>query len=152
MFYKNKLGFSIVLISLLAFSAFMVGSQPVAAVDLASYAFISVSPNIVGINEQVLVLMWLSSVPPTAQGVGGDRWQGYQCTITKPDGTTENKGPFSSDAVAGAYFLYKPTIPGKYYFQFSFPGQRINATGNYYLPSTSPSRAHCHSRSNTTLP
>ena len=126
------------LVLLLTASALFAGVSYVEAADLASYAFLSVSPKTVGINENVLVLMWLSSVPPTAQGAGGDRWQGYTCTITKPDGTTENKGPFSSDAVAGAYFMYNPNTVGIYTFQFSFPGQTISATGNYYKPSTSP--------------
>jgi hypothetical protein len=82
--------------------------------------------------------MWLSSVPPTAQGAGGDRWQGYVCEISKPDGSKETQGPFTSDAVAGAYFMYTPTLTGIYRFQFSFPGQTISATNNYYTPSTSP--------------
>jgi hypothetical protein len=46
-------------------------------------------------------------------------------TITKPDTTTENKGPFRSDAVGGAFFVYTPASTGVYKFQMHFPGQRI---------------------------
>lgn len=126
------------LLLLLSLSSFMSMFQSVQAADISTYAFLSVTPKTVGVGENLLVLMWLSSVPPTAQGAGGDRWQGYTCKITKPDGTVENRGPFTSDAVAGAYFMYTPTVVGKYTFQFSFPGQTIAATGNYYKPSTSP--------------
>ena len=44
-------------------------------------------------------------------------------TITKPDGTKETQGPFTSDPLGDQYFMYKPDIVGKYYFQMSFPGQ-----------------------------
>ncbi len=66
-------------------------------------------------------------------------------TITKPDGTTETKGPYTSDPTGSTWFYYAPTQIGTYQFQFSFPGQQVNGTdqyGNrisgYYQPSTSP--------------
>ena len=97
----------------------------VRALDIPSFAFLTVLPNPVGVNEQVYVSMFLSDPPPTAAGPQGDRWQGYKVTITKPDGTTEEKGPYTSDAVSGAGFSYTPTMVGTYKFQFHFPGQRI---------------------------
>jgi len=111
-------------------------AAPVMARDIPTYAFLSVVPNPVGVNQQVWVTMWLSEPPPTAFGPGGDRWGGFMVTIEKPDGTSEKKGPYSSDAVGAAYFIYVPDQVGTYYFQFSFPGQTI--AGNYYMPSTSP--------------
>lgn len=135
---ENQLAATLFLAIVLVFSSMMAAIPQVQATDLETYAFLSVTPRTVGVGEQVLVLMWLSSVPPTAQGAGGDRWQGYNVVITKPDGSTENQGPFTSDAVAGAYFMYTPQIVGRYTFQFSFPGQTISATNNYYKPSTSP--------------
>jgi len=135
---KKPLVFSFILISVLATALFFAAIPQAQAVDLDTYAFLSVTPRTVGVSENVLVLMWLSSVPPTAQGASGDRWEGYMCEITKPDGSTESQGPFTSDAVAGAYFMYAPQQAGIYKFVFKFPGQTIAATGNYYKPSTSP--------------
>jgi outer membrane protein assembly factor BamB len=119
----------------------------VKAADVKTYAFLAATPNPTGVNQDVLVMMWLDSPPATAVGPFGDRWQGYTVTITKPDGTTETKGPYTSDPVSGAYFMYTPTMIGKYKMQFSFPGQHITGSlvflgppipiDNEYLPSTS---------------
>ncbi len=74
--------------------------------------------------------MWLDKPPPTAAGIGGDRWQGYTITITKPDGTKDNIGPLNSDATSSTYTFYTPTQPGTYSITFKFPGQ----TASLYNP------------------
>ncbi|MEM2045829.1 MAG: PQQ-binding-like beta-propeller repeat protein [Candidatus Bathyarchaeia archaeon] len=114
-----------VFLALLIASTFpsMVFSQQVP--EVATYAFLSVSPNPVGKGQAVSVMFWLDSAPPTAAGALGDRWEGFIVKITKPDGTTETKGPYRSDAVGGAYFQYIPDQVGTYKFQFSFPGQTL---------------------------
>ncbi len=91
--------------------------------QIPTYAYITANPNPVGVGQDIFVVMWLANVAPTAAGAGGDRWGGYMVTITKPDGTTESKGPYTADATSSAYFLYKPTQTGTYTFAFSFPGQ-----------------------------
>jgi hypothetical protein len=68
-------------------------------------------------------MIWINWAPPTAGGSGGDRWQNYRVTITRPDGTNETKGPYTSDATSSTYFLYTPTKLGTYTFEFKFPGQ-----------------------------
>jgi hypothetical protein len=90
---------------------------------IPTYAYIVASPDPVGVGGTAFVVMWLNWPPPTAGGSGGDRWTGYTVTITKPDGTTESKGPFSSEATSAAFFLYTPTQIGTYTFNFKFPGQ-----------------------------
>ncbi|MFB3888174.1 MAG: PQQ-binding-like beta-propeller repeat protein [Candidatus Bathyarchaeia archaeon] len=138
---KNGKQSTTTLILILAFAALAAQVSTVtAAVEFDTYAFIAVAPNPIGVGEVTHVGFWLSDVPPTAFGGAGDRWQGMMLTITKPDGTTESKGPFTSDAVASAWIDYTPTMVGTYYFQFSFPGQTI-MVGNvsqYYKPSVSP--------------
>jgi hypothetical protein len=135
------------LILILTFAAMISVAPSVQAADVPTWAYISVSPNPVGVGQEAIVLMWLNLPPPTAQGPYGDRWQGYSLTITKPDGSTESK-TFTSDAVSGAYYQFAPTMTGKYYFQFTFPGQRItgdasgglgppNIIDNQYQASTS---------------
>ncbi len=130
---------------LLAVSAVFATIPGVKAADVPTYAFLAVNPNPVGINQQVQVSMWMSDPPPTAVGPAGDRWQGIMLTILKPDGSTETKGPYTSDAVGGAYYVFNPTAIGTYSFQWTFPGQHIQGMGvippipldNQYLASTS---------------
>jgi len=103
--------------------------------EVPTYLFISVSPNPVGVGQTVYVMFWLDFPPPTAAGAGGDRWEGLTVTITKPDQTTETKGPYRSDAVGGAWFAFTPDKVGTYKLQAKFPGQTI--AGVYYKPSQS---------------
>ncbi|MGF3522204.1 MAG: PQQ-binding-like beta-propeller repeat protein, partial [Candidatus Bathyarchaeia archaeon] len=91
--------------------------------SIPTYAYIVASPNPIGVGQTAFVVFWLDKVPPTAGGIGGDRWTGFTVKITAPDGTTETKGPYTSDATSAAWFLYTPTKLGTYRFDFSFPGQ-----------------------------
>jgi hypothetical protein len=116
------------------------------AVDIPSYAFLSVKPTPIGVNQPLSVIMWLSAAPPTAAGAQGERWEGFEVAVTKPDGSKETLGPFSSDPVGSAYTYYVPDQVGTYYFKFSFPGQQVTGTeaisgrsvDYYYKPSSSP--------------
>ena len=134
---KKQVLTTISLILILTFAALMASVPNAKAADVPTWAYVAVSPNPVGVNQQVIVMMWLNLPPPTAQGPYGDRWEGYVLTITKPDGTTGTQGPFRSDAVSGAYYQFAPTMTGKYTFQFSFPGQHIkgDASGGLGPPA-----------------
>ncbi|MCW4018739.1 MAG: PQQ-binding-like beta-propeller repeat protein [Candidatus Bathyarchaeota archaeon] len=116
--------------------------------NVPTYAFLNVEPNPVGIGQTVFVTFWLDKVPPTANVAFGDRWENMTVKVTKPDGTTQNYGPFSSDDVGASYMTFIPDALGTYKFQFIFPGQIIaganpaptgtnNAAtvGDYYMPS-----------------
>ncbi len=37
---------------------------------LTTYAYVAASPNPVGVNQQVFIVMWIDKVPPTAGGIG----------------------------------------------------------------------------------
>ncbi|MFA5365440.1 MAG: PQQ-binding-like beta-propeller repeat protein [Candidatus Bathyarchaeia archaeon] len=139
-FNKNKTATSFALILLLTLSVLTAVAQPASAQAAtstsATYAFITVNPNPIGVGQMLQVSFWLTIPPPTAVADQGDRWQGFSVTITKPDGTTELKSGYSSDAVGAAFFVYYPTLIGTYKFQMSFPGQTL--TNNItYLPSQS---------------
>jgi outer membrane protein assembly factor BamB len=125
------------LILILTMTIFATGTQFANAAEAETWAFISVLPNPVGVGEEVHVAFWLSLVPPTAMGGQGERWENMQVTIEKPDGTTETKGPYTSEPIGAAFFSYVPTMTGVYSFQFSFPGQTLPSTSIYYKPSTS---------------
>lgn len=144
---KKKVLATIILVLMLNIATLMASIPLAEATDVKTYAFLAATPNPAGVGQDVLVMMWLDSPPPTAVGPFGSRWEGYTCTITKPDGTTETKGPYTSDPVSGAYFMYTPTMVGTYKLQFSFPGQHVTGSlvflgppvpiDNEYLPSTS---------------
>ena len=116
-----------------------------------TWAYISVQPNPSGVGQAVFLNFWLDKVPPTAAQFYGDRWEGYIVTVTKPDGTTEKLGPFTSDAAGGAFTTYTPATTGNYSFVFNFPGQTIQGKnpppggttmnpqqiGDIFQPSTS---------------
>ncbi len=147
LFPQNKqIIMTLFLILVLAVPAFLTALPTAQAKDtIDTYAFIVVSPNPTGVNQQVFVGMWLNVISPTGGVAGvGDRFQGFMAKITKPDGTTETNGPHMADAVSSAFFAYTPNQVGTYFFEFSFPGQNIKGVdrlGVYYdvdfKPSTS---------------
>ncbi len=98
---------------------------------IPTYAYINIAPNPVGVGQQVSLNAWLDKVPPGAVGQWGMRWENMKIEVTKPDGTTEVKGPYTSDPVGGAWDWYTPTQTGTYKFVFSFPGQ-VAASKNPY--------------------
>ena len=145
--YIQKKYATIALALILLISASMIYLPTAKADVLPTYLFLSISPNPIGVEQTLSVNFWLDKVTPTASGPTGDRWEDITVAITRPDGTSENKGPFTFDAVASGSFKYTPTQIGTYTFQASFPGQDIVGwggffgnvwTNNTYLQSTSP--------------
>jgi len=120
--------------------------------NIPTYAYVNVSPNPAGLGQQVTIGMWIQIPPPTASGAVGDRWHNFNVTITKPDGTKETLGPFTSDDTGGTYALYAPTQLGNYSFVFNYPGETMPGAngasqsnayiGDYFMPSTSET-AYC---------
>jgi hypothetical protein len=90
-------------------------------VTVPTWAYIYATPNPLGVNQETLFVYWLDSIPPTALGAYGDRWQGFTVEITAPDGSKETLGPFTSDALGGGYARYVPTQVGIYKVVLHFP-------------------------------
>lgn len=88
-------------------------------------AFLSVSPNPIGVNQQLLVNMWITF--PSGEG---KYMTGYTVHITKPDGTTEDVALKSYVADGTSWFTMIPNQVGTYQFQFSFAGEYFPA--GYY--------------------
>ncbi len=116
--------------------------------QIPTYAYCNVAPNPSGLGQTVTVGMWIQIPPPTAAGTLGDRWHGFKLTVTRPDGTTETLGPFTSDATGGTWTSYTPTALGNYSFVVNYPGETMPGSGgasqnnayigDYFMPSTSP--------------
>ncbi|MGB9842267.1 MAG: PQQ-binding-like beta-propeller repeat protein, partial [Candidatus Bathyarchaeales archaeon] len=136
---KNKIITALTTFLVLTFAITLLALPIANAADIPTYAFISVAPNPAGVGQAVSVVYWLDKVPPTASGPLGDRWQGWQLEIIKPDGRIETVDLGPSDAAASGYLRYTPEQTGTYYFKLSFPGQNITVgnTVNYYKPSES---------------
>jgi len=122
--------------------------------QIRTNAYITVAPTPVGVDQTVNLIFWIDSPPPTAAGAEGGRWQNMKVDVTKPDGTTENLGSFTSDPVGGGWATYTPTQVGTYTFTFTFPEQVATLTGPSGLPG-SPSNyvndTYLSSTASTTL-
>jgi hypothetical protein len=108
--------------------------------QIPTYAYINVAPNPAGLGQTVNIGMWINNPPPDASRTYGDRWQNYKVTVTKPDGTNETLGPFTSDDTGGTHADYAPTQLGNYSFFFSFPGQTL--AGNNLDPTSAGPSAY----------
>lgn len=118
--------------------------------NIDTFTFVSPAPSSIGVNQQAIVTFLVDKVNPVAL-IRSDFFTGFMVTITKPDGTTETKGPLSADSTSAGWFTYTPTQVGTYYFQVTFPGQWANSTAGtmtmfgpvlqntnrWYKPSTS---------------
>ncbi len=139
--WKNKSKTTaIAFVLLLTFGVIFVALPLASAHDpswqIPTYAYLAVSPNPVGVNEPVFLLMWIDKVPPTAGGIGGERWEGYNIKVTKPDDTIEDLGIFTSDATSSTFTQYTPNQVGTYTFNFTFPGQVADLFGPTGIPGS----------------
>jgi len=108
---------AVIFVLVLTFSAILTALPTVVAHDppltVPTWAYISVTNNPIGVGQQVVIVFWPNMIPPTAQGAYGDRWT-WNIEITKPDGSKETLGPFTSDPVGGGWTRYTPDQVGTY--------------------------------------
>ncbi len=91
---------------------------------IVSYAYLSVAPNPVGVGQTVDVCMWVDAPLPGAAIENTIRRQDYTLTITKPDGSQEQKNwDVVSDTTGVQFFQYTPNTAGNYTFFFNYPQQ-----------------------------
>jgi hypothetical protein len=142
---------AILMILVLTVSAFATFAPTVSAKEINTYTYVTAAPNPGGVSQTMYIIFWLNFPPPTAEGLYGDRWQGFQLNITRPDGQVETKGPFTSDIVGTVFTPYTPTQTGTYKLQVSFPGQTLAGAnlrpgstqgrefiGDFFKPAVSP--------------
>jgi len=96
--------------------------------EIRTYAYITVAPNPVGVNQPVRILMWLDQTFRDANPRTNDyRFHNYKLTITKPDDTTETKTwDVCEDTTSSQGYSYTPNQVGTYTLKFEFPGQDYN--------------------------
>lgn len=115
------------ILSLLIVIAFVISIVPFVATTDAqitpkkTYAFISATPNPVGVGQETLLHLGIS------EATNGTYWQwkGLTVTVEKPDGTKMTLGPFNTDSTGGTGTVLVPDQVGTYKLQTHFPEQKM---------------------------
>ncbi|MCW4006899.1 MAG: PQQ-binding-like beta-propeller repeat protein [Candidatus Bathyarchaeota archaeon] len=84
-----------------------------------TYAYIGALPNPAGIGQDVLLHVGITDASNWEQGP----WTGLTVEVTKPDGSKETLGPFTTDLTGGTGAVYNPEMVGTYKFQTHCPDQ-----------------------------
>jgi outer membrane protein assembly factor BamB len=144
---------TLITIALVLLMAFMlIAAVPIKADDselqIDTTAYLSISPGVVGVNQQILVNIWITPATHVQRHLSG-----YTVTFTRPDGTQDTIGPMDSyDGDATAWFNYAPNQNGTWKVKFTFPGEHLPAVNvsasmfgpagtlspAYYKPSETP--------------
>jgi outer membrane protein assembly factor BamB len=112
-------------------------------------AFLSVTPNPVGVGQPLNLVMFLAQIPPFNTAGAAVHYTGFTINVVKPSGENSSLGPFSSDDIGAAYTTFTPATTGSYLFQFLYAGQIANISSTFssasstsiivqYLPSNTP--------------
>jgi hypothetical protein len=127
---KFKKNFVVGLIVLLVVSSLLVALPSVSSAvtsEIDTFAYMIVTPDPVGVNQQVIVTFGVDKTAPAALIRSGN-WEGLEVKITKPDGSVEVRGPYTAYSIGNIFFMYTPTQTGTYTFEGTFPGQWINGS------------------------
>ncbi|MCW4015671.1 MAG: hypothetical protein NWF06_04815, partial [Candidatus Bathyarchaeota archaeon] len=124
----------LVFVGTVTFVALPIANAHDPAWTIPTYAYIALSPNPVGVGQSIYVIVWVHPNPPTASGVGGDRWRDLTLTVIAPNEEEEVIDLGYSDPTGSAWSVYTPTQIGTYTFIFDFPGQVISWYGPTGLP------------------
>jgi outer membrane protein assembly factor BamB len=131
---KNKNLSIVTLVLLLTLTVFVTSIGSITADTVTPSAFLSANPNPVGVNQPVQVTIWLAPITFNQDDV----FHGYSVDITRPDGTTETRGPFTAYAIGTQFFSFTPTTVGDYTLKFTYPGETFTSTNDVFLPAESP--------------
>jgi hypothetical protein len=117
---KNKNATLIALFLMFAMAFSLVALPVVNAHDppwdiTAVYCYTVLSPNIIGVDQEITIVFWSNILPPTAVGAFGDRWT-FTVEVTGPEGTHETLPPVTSDPVGAGFTRYTPSKVGNYTF------------------------------------
>jgi hypothetical protein len=111
---------------LLTFAASLLMTTPTTqaqppATSLKTYAIMDAVPNPIGVGQQTLLRFGIIQ----ATGDASYGWTGIKVIVTRPDGTNETLGPFTTDSTGGTATIYTPTSVGTYKVTCQFP-QQVN--------------------------
>ena len=91
---------------------------------MASFAYLIVEPNPVGVGQTTYIAMMIDVPLPSSSEANDIRRHDYQLIITAPDGTTETKSwARVADTTGVQSTSFTPTMVGQYNFTFNYPNQ-----------------------------
>ncbi len=133
---KNKLSTAItMLITLLLASSTFVSiafcAFPPSGTEVPTYSKILVSPNPVGVNQQVTINIF-NAIPTLTS----EPYYNMTVEVTDPTGHTTTLGPYNSDTTGGTFTNFEPDQVGIWEFQMFYPGQTLSR-GWIQLPGES---------------
>jgi hypothetical protein len=106
--------------------------------EIKTYAYVVASPNPIGVNQQVAILMWLDKIPNAAVASNDIRFHDYNLTVVAPDGSAETTiFDVVQDTTSSQGYYFTPDQIGTYTLYFSFPGQVYtwdDPVAQYYGP------------------
>jgi hypothetical protein len=129
-FSTKKATALIALLLIITIAATLTTSLPsvkAADTNYYSYVYCSVTPDLIGVNQEVVLVMWTSDMPPDVGEQAGDvpggraAWYDVGWYVTDPEGNTETLTIDKTDPVGGAYYIYTPSKIGTYTLQAWFP-------------------------------
>ena len=150
---KNKAIMSVITVFLMlsvavSFIAILPQVDAQTVTTTRSFIFVGVSPKVVGVGQEVIIVTWTSDMPPDvgetdgtiASPNGRAAWNNpITVTVTKPDGSNETVTMPRTDPVGATWYQYVPQDVGTYTLQAYFPGEWKNTTTlhRYYQPDFS---------------
>jgi hypothetical protein len=142
---KNKTAFAIAIFLMATIAVSLLSVLPNAKAQVEeetwrSFVYVGVTPGIIGVNQEVIIVAWTRDMPPemgeelglldSPSGRAG--WYDMTVTVTKPDNTTETlKFPYS-DPVGAVWLAYTPDDIGTYTLKANFPGTVKEGTWYYF--------------------
>ena len=112
--------------------------------EFATYAYISVAANPIGVGQTAYISVWVDVPLPSASEANDVRRHDYKLTITAPDGTvTTQSWDVVRDTTGVEFTPFTPTQVGTYDLKFEYPEQvytwysiNSNWNGTKFLAST----------------
>jgi hypothetical protein len=136
---KNKTAIAIALFLTLTIAATLITLPTVKAAETYyySYVYCAVSPDVIGVNQQVIFQYWTADMPPDVGEIvtaAGERaaWYNVGWYVTDPEGNTETIPIDVTDPVGGGWVNYTPDQLGTYTLQAWFPATDKVVKVGYY--------------------
>jgi outer membrane protein assembly factor BamB len=122
---KNKTAIAIALVLILTAAWLMTSIVTVSAEKRSVVGYVSVSPNIAGLSQSLTVVAYIFPTP-LAIGSYYPVYENMYVVFTKPDGTTDTKGPFTSYQEGSIFFNYVPDKLGDWSAKLTWAGDEVN--------------------------
>ncbi len=127
---KNKSAIAIALFLMATIAVTLIAFSPTANAAeyyYTSYVYCAVTPDLVGVNQEVVLVMWTADMPPDIGEISGAveggraAWYDVGFYVTDPQGNKETLTIDKTDPVGGGFVIYTPDQVGTYTVQAWFP-------------------------------